>query len=63
FSANASYLERSEGFLRLRLRNDMYDFNYRIQVINMAETVNLGKETAVGILYQNLEVYNFSWRI
>ena len=53
----------SEGFLRLRLRNDMYDFNYRIQVINMAETVNLGKETAVGILYQNLEVYNFSWRI
>ena len=32
FPANASCLETSEGFLRLRLRNEIRDFNYRTQV-------------------------------
>ena len=32
--ANASYLAMSEGFLRLRLRNDSWDFNYRTQQTN-----------------------------
>ena len=32
FPANASFMGMSEGFLRLRLRNDIPDFNYRTQV-------------------------------